>query len=50
MRYLTSLSGVTAGAAAILVGAPSLGGRPRGKARVYGANDPRYGTGLALGH
>ena len=36
--------------AAILVGAPSLGGRPRGKARVYGANDPRYGTGLALGH
>jgi gamma-glutamyltranspeptidase/glutathione hydrolase len=36
--------------AAILVGAPSLGGRPVGKNRVYGANDPRRNTGLAAGH
>jgi gamma-glutamyltranspeptidase/glutathione hydrolase len=36
--------------AAILVGAPSLGGKPRGNARFYGANDPRGGTGLALGY
>ncbi len=37
-------------AAGILVGAPSLDGRPRGKERFYGANDPRRGTGLALGY
>jgi gamma-glutamyltranspeptidase / glutathione hydrolase len=36
--------------AAILVGAPSLGGKPRGNDRFYGANDPRRGTGLALGY
>jgi gamma-glutamyltranspeptidase/glutathione hydrolase len=36
--------------AAILVGAPSLGGKPRGNERFYGANDPRRGTGLALGY
>jgi gamma-glutamyltranspeptidase/glutathione hydrolase len=36
--------------AAILVGAPSLGGKPRGSYRYYGANDPRRGTGLALGY
>src|SRR6187399_3073580 len=30
---------------AILVGAPSLGGKPRGKYRYYSANDPRRGTG-----
>jgi gamma-glutamyltranspeptidase / glutathione hydrolase len=36
--------------AAILVGAPSLGGKPVGNARFYGANDPRRGTGLALGY
>jgi gamma-glutamyltranspeptidase/glutathione hydrolase len=35
--------------AAILVGAPSLGGKPVGDNRYYGANDPRRGTGLALG-
>lgn len=35
--------------AAILVGAPSLGGKPVGKNRFYGANDPRRNTGLALG-
>lgn len=37
-------------AAAILVGAPSLGAKPRGDYRYYGANDPRRGTGLALGY
>ncbi len=36
--------------AAILVGAPSLGGKPRGADHVYGANDPRRNTGLALGY
>src|SRR6266571_1294790 len=37
-------------AAGILVGAPSLTGKPRGKDRFYGANDPRRGTGLAFGY
>ncbi len=37
-------------AAGILVGAPSLGAKPRGNDRFYGANDPRRGTGLALGY
>ena len=36
--------------AAILIGAPTLGGKPVGKNRFYGANDPRLNTGLALGH
>ena len=36
--------------AAILVGAPRLGGKPVGKNRYYGANDPRSNTGLALGY
>jgi gamma-glutamyltranspeptidase/glutathione hydrolase len=36
--------------AAIIVGAPSLGGTPIGRNRFYGANDPRRGTGLALGY
>jgi gamma-glutamyltranspeptidase/glutathione hydrolase len=36
--------------AAILVGAPSLGGEPVGKNRFYGANDPRRSTGLSLGY
>lgn len=36
--------------AAILIGAPSLGGQPVGKNRFYGANDPRRNTGLALGY
>jgi gamma-glutamyltranspeptidase / glutathione hydrolase len=36
--------------AAIIVGAPSLGGKPIGRNRFYGANDPRGGTGLALGY
>ena len=36
--------------AAILVGAPSLGGKPVGANRFYGAIDPRRNTGLALGY
>jgi len=36
--------------AAILVGAPALGGKPVGNDRYYGANDPRRNTGLALGY
>ena len=36
--------------AAILVGAPTLGGKPRGNFRFYGANDPRRNTGLAEGY
>ncbi len=40
----------TSHVAAILVGAPSLGGKPRGAEHVYGANDPRRNTGLALGY
>jgi gamma-glutamyltranspeptidase/glutathione hydrolase len=35
---------------AILVDAPKLGGRPVGRNRFYGANDPRGGTGQALGY
>jgi gamma-glutamyltranspeptidase/glutathione hydrolase len=34
---------------AILVGAPSLGGKPVGSNRFYGANDPRRNSGLAEG-
>jgi gamma-glutamyltranspeptidase/glutathione hydrolase len=36
--------------AAIIVGAPSLGGTAIGRNRFYGANDPRGGTGLARGY
>ncbi len=36
--------------AAILAGAPSLGGKPVGKDRFYGAIDPRRKSGLALGY
>ena len=36
--------------AAILVGAPSLGGKPVGANRYYGANDPRRNSGLAAGY
>ena len=36
--------------AAILIGAPSLGGKPVGMMRFYGANDPRRNSGLALGY
>ena len=36
--------------AAILVGAPSLEGKPVGSNRFYGANDPRRNTGLAAGY
>jgi gamma-glutamyltranspeptidase/glutathione hydrolase len=36
--------------AAIMVGAPSLAGKAIARNRFYGANDPRGGTGLALGY
>jgi len=36
--------------AAILIGAPALGGKPVGNNHFYGANDPRRNTGLALGY
>jgi gamma-glutamyltranspeptidase/glutathione hydrolase len=36
--------------AAIIVGAPSLSGKPVGANRYYGANDPRRNSGLALGY
>ena len=36
--------------AAILVGAPTLGGKPVGNFRYFGANDPRRNTGLAEGY
>jgi gamma-glutamyltranspeptidase/glutathione hydrolase len=36
--------------AAIIVGAPGLAGTAVGQNRFYGANDPRGGTGLALGY
>ena len=35
---------------ALMIGAPSLGGKPVGKNRFYGANDPRRNSGLALGY
>jgi gamma-glutamyltranspeptidase/glutathione hydrolase len=35
---------------AVMIGAPSLGGKPMGSNRFYGANDPRRNTGLALGY
>ncbi len=37
-------------AAGILVGAPTLRAAPNGHAAFYGANDPRSGTGSALGY
>lgn len=36
--------------AAIIVGAPSIGGTAIGRNRFYGANDPRGDTGRALGY
>lgn len=36
--------------AAIIIGAPSLGGKPLEGYRFFGANDPRRNTGLALGY
>jgi len=36
--------------AVILVGAPTLGGKPVGNNKLYGANDPRRNSGLALGY
>jgi gamma-glutamyltranspeptidase/glutathione hydrolase len=34
----------------IIVGAPKIGGKPRGGAIYYGANDPRRATGAAVGY
>ena len=36
--------------AAIIVGAPGIGMKPVGNNRLYGANDPRRNSGLALGY
>ncbi|MGY4223348.1 gamma-glutamyltranspeptidase/glutathione hydrolase [Bradyrhizobium sp. USDA 4503] len=36
--------------AVIIIGAPSLGGKPVGNNRFYGANDPRRNSGLATGY
>ena len=36
--------------AAIMVGAPTVDGKPAGKFRYFGANDPRRNTGLAQGY
>jgi gamma-glutamyltranspeptidase/glutathione hydrolase len=36
--------------AVIIIGAPSLGGKPVGGNRFYGANDPRRNSGLAAGY
>ncbi|MEN3351329.1 MAG: gamma-glutamyltranspeptidase / glutathione hydrolase [Bradyrhizobium sp.] len=36
--------------AVIIIGAPSLGGKPVGSNRFYGANDPRRNSGLASGY
>jgi len=36
--------------AAIIIGAPSLNGKPVGNNRFYGANDPRRNSGLAAGY
>jgi gamma-glutamyltranspeptidase/glutathione hydrolase len=35
---------------AILIGTPTLGGKPRGEFRYFGANDPRRNSGLAQGY
>ena len=36
--------------AAIMIGAPRIGGEPTGKNRLYGAIDPRRNTGMAAGY
>lgn len=36
--------------AAIAIGAPTLDGTPSGRQRFFGAIDPRFGNGLALGY
>jgi gamma-glutamyltranspeptidase/glutathione hydrolase len=50
MGYQFEDSEPTNHVAAIIVGAPSLGGKAIGRNRFYGANDPRGGTGLAQGY
>jgi gamma-glutamyltranspeptidase/glutathione hydrolase len=43
-------SSPTSHVTAIIVGAPTLGGKAIGRNRFYGANDPRHGTGMAQGY
>jgi gamma-glutamyltranspeptidase/glutathione hydrolase len=50
MGYRFDISQPANQVAAIMVGAPSLEGTAIGRNRFYGANDPRRGTGLALGY
>ena len=50
MGYRFEDSPVANHLAAIMVGVPSLEGKAVGRNRFYGANDPRGGTGLALGY
>jgi gamma-glutamyltranspeptidase / glutathione hydrolase len=50
MGYRFENSEPTNHVAAIIVGAPSLDGKPIGRNRFYGANDPRGGTGSAQGY
>jgi gamma-glutamyltranspeptidase/glutathione hydrolase len=50
MGYQFEDSEPTNHVAAIIVGAPSLGGKAIGRNRFYGSNDPRGGTGLAQGY
>jgi gamma-glutamyltranspeptidase/glutathione hydrolase len=50
MGYRFENSEPTNHVAAIIVGSPSLEGKPVGRNRFYGANDPRGGTGLAAGY
>jgi gamma-glutamyltranspeptidase/glutathione hydrolase len=50
MGYRFEDSEPTNHVAAIIVGSPSLGGKPVGKNRFYGANDPRSSTGSARGY
>src|SRR6516164_6029327 len=50
MGYQFENSEPTNHVAAIIVGSPSLEGKPIGRNRFYGANDPRGGTGSAQGY
>ena len=50
MGYRFEPSQPTNHVSAIIVGAPSLGGKPIARNRFYGADDPRSGTGLARGY
>lgn len=49
MGHTFSQQGAWGSAAGILIGAPSLGGKPVDGARFFGANDSRASTGAAIG-